>query len=73
MIMSLRFYLERNKGGGAIKQKNFLGFEPEDILYLIIPITFLGKIESFLYAAYIGTPIFLLITIFIVLYKIKKL
>ena len=73
MIMSLRFYLERNKGGGAIKQKNFLGFEPEDILYLIIPITFLGKIESFLYAAYIGSPIFLLITIFIVLYKIKKL
>ena len=56
-------YLERKKGGDAIKQKNFLGFEPEDILYLIIPITFFDKIESFLYAAYIGTQIFLLITL----------
>lgn len=73
LIMSLRFYLERTKGGDAIKQKNFLGFEPEDLLYLIIPITFFNKIETFLYAAYIGTPIFLLITILIVLYKIRKL
>ena len=73
LIMSLRFYLERKKGGDAIMLKNFLGFEPEDILYLIIPITFFDKIESFLYAAYIGTQIFLLITFLIVLYKIKKL
>ena len=40
LIMSLRFYLEKTKGGDVIKQKNFLGFEPEDLLYLIIPITF---------------------------------
>ena len=71
--MSLRFYLEKTKGGDAIKQKNFLGFEPEDLLYLIIPITFFDRIESFLYTAYIGTQIFLLITFLIVLYKIKKL
>tara|TARA_B100000029_G_scaffold221615_1_gene219300 strand:- start:11947 stop:12564 length:618 start_codon:yes stop_codon:yes gene_type:complete len=73
LIMTIRFYLERKKGGIAIKQSNFLGFEQEDILYLIIPITFLNKINDFLYFAYIGAPIFLIITIIIFFYKMKKL
>lgn len=73
LIMTLRFYLERKKGGLSIKQKNFLGFEQEDFIYLIIPFTFIHKIENFLFFAYVGTPFFLLITIFVFVYKMKKL
>ena len=73
LIMTIRFYLERVKGGGAIKQSNILGFEHEDIIYIVIPITFLNKIDVFLFYSYIGTPIFLLITILITFYKLKKL
>ena len=73
LIMSVRFYLERKKGDNAIHQNNILGFEHEDIIYLIIPVTFLNKIEHFLYFAYIGTPIFLIITLLIFFYKMKSL
>ena len=34
IIMTIRFYLERIKGGEAIHQNNILGFEHEDIIYL---------------------------------------
>ena len=73
LIMSIRFYLERIKGGKAIEQSNILGFEHEDIIYIVIPVTFLNKIDVFLFYSFIGTPIFLVITIFIFLYKTKKL
>ena len=73
LIMSIRFYLERIKGGKAIEQSNILGFEHEDIIYIVIPVTFLNKIDVFLFYSFIGTPIFLFITIFIFLYKTKKL
>ena len=73
MIMTIRFYLERVKGGGAIHQNNILGFEHEDIIYVIIPITFINKIPEFLFFSYIGTPLFLIITLLISFYKIKKL
>tara|TARA_B100001123_G_C15074429_1_gene932972 strand:+ start:489 stop:704 length:216 start_codon:yes stop_codon:yes gene_type:complete len=71
--MSIRFYLERMKGGDAIEQMNILGFEHEDIIYIIIPVTFLNKIDTFLFYSFIGTPIFLVITIFIFFYKTKRL
>ena len=73
IIMTIRFYLERIKGGGAIHQNNILGFEHEDIIYIVIPITFINKIPEFLFFSYIGTPIFLIITILLFFYKIKKL
>ena len=73
LTMSIRFYLERIKGGKAIEQSNILGFEHEDIIYIVIPVTFLNKIDVFLFYSFIGTPIFLFITIFIFLYKTKKL
>ena len=73
LIMTIRFYLERIKGGKAIEQSNILGFEHEDIIYIVIPVTFLNKIDVFLFYSFIGTPIFLFITIFIFLYKTKKL
>ena len=73
LIMTIRFYLERVKGGEAIHQNNILGFEHEDIIYIVIPITFVNKIPEFLFFSYIGTPIFLIITFLISFYKIKKL
>ena len=73
LIMTIRFYLERVRGDDAIKQNNILGFEHEDIIYIIIPVTFFNKIDIFLFYSFIGTPIFLAITILIFFYKIKKL
>tara|TARA_Y100000590_G_scaffold263876_1_gene296137 strand:- start:184 stop:801 length:618 start_codon:yes stop_codon:yes gene_type:complete len=73
LIMTIRFYLERVKGDEAIRQNNILGFEHEDIIYIVIPITFINKIPEFLFFSYVGTPIFLAITLLITLYKIKKL
>ena len=73
LIMTIRFYLERVKGGEAIHQNNILGFEQEDIIYVVIPITFVNKIPEFLFFSYIGTIIFLIITLLISFYKIKKL
>ena len=73
LIMTIRFYLERVKGGEAIHQNNILGFEHEDIIYIVIPITFINKIPEFLFFSYIGTPIFLIVTLLISFYKIKKL
>ena len=73
LIMTIRFYLERLKGGEAIHQNNILGFEHEDIIYVVIPITFVNKIPEFLFFSYIGTIIFLIITLLISFYKIKKL
>ncbi len=73
LIMTIRFYLERIKGGEAIEQRNILGFEHEDIIYIVIPITFINKIPEFLFFSYIGTPLFLIITILLFFYKIKKL
>ena len=71
-IMSIRFYLERIKGASAIEQKNLLGFEHEDIIYIIIPVTFFNKIEAFLFYSFIGTQIFLFVTILIFFYKTKS-
>ena len=73
LIMTIRFILERMKGGFAIEQKNILGFEHEDIIYIVIPITFFNKIDIFLLCSFIGTPIFLFITIFIFINKTKNL
>ena len=47
LIMTIRFYLERIKGGEAIEQRNILGFEHEDVIYIVIPVTFLNKIDIF--------------------------
>lgn len=43
----------------SLVQPSFAGFEIEDVLYLIVPITWLGWLETFLALAGIGTPIYL--------------
>ena len=60
-IFTARFYIEERFGGDIAHQPNFAGFEPEDVLYLIGPITWLGWLEPFLIAAAIGAPAFLLV------------
>ncbi len=60
-IFTARFFLEERFGGEIAHQPNFAGFETEDVLYLIGPITWLGGLEPFLTAASIGAPAFLLV------------
>jgi len=60
VIFTLRQDLERRLGKTATRQPNLLGFEPEDVLYLLGPITWLGLLEPFLLAAVVGTPLFAL-------------
>lgn len=60
ITMSIRLYKEIRDGKLSIQQGNFLGFEPEDTLYIVGPIAWLDGLTPFLIAAGIGAPIFLL-------------
>lgn len=60
LIFLLRMDIEVRGDKDAVVQKSFAGFEIEDTLYLVGPITWLGFLEPFLIAAGIGTPLFLL-------------
>lgn len=59
MIFLLRFWVELRDGRSAIRQAVFGGFEIEDTLYIVGPITWLGWLPSFLVVATVGAPIFL--------------
>jgi phosphatidylglycerophosphate synthase len=59
-IFTLRMMLERRGGKAAIRQPNLLGFELEDLMYLLAPITWLGLLEPFLLLASVGAPLFAL-------------
>lgn len=61
IIFTSRFYIEERFGGDIVHQPNFAGFETEDVLYLIGPVTWWGGLEPFLIAAAIGAPAFLLV------------
>ena len=55
----------RWRGGAApdaFAQPRVAGFELEDILYVIAPLTWLGWLGPFLVASPIGTPLFALWT-----------
>ncbi len=58
--MSVRIWIEVREGTEAVKQRSIAGFEPEDTLYIIGPVTWLGYDPLFLVAAGIGAPLFLL-------------
>ena len=60
VIFVARLDLERRAGKAAVRQPNLFGFEIEDLMYLVGPITWLGDLEPFLVLAGIGTPIFAL-------------
>ncbi len=59
-IFSIRIGVEIKAGKEYVEQPNFMGFEPEDTLYIIGPVTWLGFLAPFVIAAGIGTPLFLL-------------
>lgn len=65
--ITLTFFLRARRevkiGKSAVEQPRLLGFEIEDITYLIGPITWLGWIGPFLLAAGIGAPLFLFWTL----------
>lgn len=59
-IFLIRSAIARRRGAGAFRQPEAGGFEIEDILYLIAPLTWLGWLAPFLIAVAIGTPLFTL-------------
>lgn len=62
-IFVLRLELERRAGKAAVRQPNLLGFELEDLMYLLGPITWLGLLQPFLLLAGIGAPLFALLVL----------
>lgn len=58
LIFVLRFELERQLSKAVTRQPNVWGFEVQDVLYLIGPITWLGWLHPFLVAAAVGAPLY---------------
>ncbi len=57
-IFSMRVFMEHDRGDEFLAQPSFAGFEIEDVLYLVGPITWFGALLPFLVAACVGAPIF---------------
>jgi phosphatidylglycerophosphate synthase len=60
LIVLMRLELERRAGRSATRQPNLLGFELQDLMYLVGPVTWLGWLEPFLILAAIGAPLYAL-------------
>jgi archaetidylinositol phosphate synthase len=58
VAFALRSELARREVAGALDQPSGGGFDLNDALYLVAPLTWLGVPEPFLVAAGLGTPIF---------------
>ncbi len=63
-IFFIRTWIERVEGRDAIHQSSFLGFEIEDTLYIVGPITWFGWLEPFILLSGIGTPLFLIYVLY---------
>ena len=59
-IFSFRGAIIRRQGRDAVAQPAVGGFEIEDVLYLIAPLTWLGGLGPFIVAAGIGAPLYAL-------------
>lgn len=59
-IFGLRSGIAERQGTAALAQPGVAGFELEDILYVVAPVTWLGWLGPFLLAAGIGAPLFAL-------------
>jgi phosphatidylglycerophosphate synthase len=62
-IFALRTIGEKRVGKEFTDQPTLLGFEIEDIMYLVGPLAWLGWLEQFLTAAVIGAPLYLFWTL----------
>jgi phosphatidylglycerophosphate synthase len=58
VILALRIELEKRRGEDT--QPSFAGFEMDDIMYCVGPVTWIGGLKPFLIAASIGAPVFAL-------------
>jgi archaetidylinositol phosphate synthase len=61
-IFLLRGEIARRRGVGSLDQPSAAGFEIEDILYGVAPVTWCGWLLPFVVAAGIGAPLFALWT-----------
>jgi len=59
-IMTVRLYIEISDGHDSVRQGVHCGFEIEDTLYVLAPVTWFGVLKYFIIAAGVGAPIFLL-------------
>lgn len=59
-IMTVRMYIEISDGHASVRQGVHCGFEIEDTLYVLAPVTWFGVLKYFIIAAGVGAPIFLL-------------
>jgi phosphatidylglycerophosphate synthase len=59
-VFLIRVFLEETAGRAMVAQGSWRGFEPEDALYLVGPVAWLGLLAPFLLAAAVGAPLFLL-------------
>jgi archaetidylinositol phosphate synthase len=59
-IFLIRVFLEEKSGKAMVAQGNWCGFEPEDTLYLVGPITWVGLQAPLLVATAVGALVFLL-------------
>lgn len=59
-ILSVRLGMEIKHGKESIRQRNFAGFQAEDVLYVVGPVAWLGGMMPFLVAAGVGAPLFLI-------------
>ena len=57
-ILALRLELEKRTGQNT--QPSFAGFEMDNIMYCVGPVTWIGGLKPFLIAACVGAPMFLL-------------
>lgn len=62
-IMCLRIYAEERISRSFVKQTVRAGFEIEDVLYIVAPITWFGGLDYFILLAGIGAPLFLIYVI----------
>lgn len=58
LIFFLRMQIEEREGKAGTKQAAFVGFETEDVLYLMPLVTLFDGTQGFLIAASIGAPLF---------------
>ena len=58
-IFLVRVFLEETVGRVMVRQGNWRGFEPEDTLYLVGPVTWLGLQAPLLVVTAVGAPLFL--------------
>lgn len=64
LIFYTRMRLEERLGKGQSRQASLAGFETEDVLYLLPLVTVFDVNQSFIWAAAIGAPLFLVFVLY---------